>query len=221
MPDDFPFRVFDPADDVLHVERKLPHWSQPGTIAFITFRTWDSMPAAVVQRWVQERSDWLHQHGIDSESANWRQQLEQLASSLRQEFHRRFSQRWHEELDACHGTCVLRQSQLSQIVANSLEHFDGDRYVLTDLVVMPNHVHVLAAFPNADALLTQCESWKHYTATQINRQLARKGRFWQQDGFDHLVRSVEKFEYLRLYIARNPTKANLGPGEFIHKSKVL
>ena len=86
---------------------------------------------------------------------------------------------------------------------------------------MPNHVHVLAAFPDEESMLKQCESWKHFTAMQINRQLGRKGRFWQQDGFDHLVRSERQFEHLRRYIAENPTRAGLQPGEYLHESKEL
>ncbi len=115
----------------------------------------------------------------------------------------------------------MRSPVLAQIVAASLRHFDGDRYELTDFVVMPNHVHVLAAFLDEKAMLEQCESWKHYTATQINRHLGRKGRFWQQDGFDHLVRTAGQFDYLRLYIAENPNKAKLREGEFVHYSKNL
>jgi type I restriction enzyme R subunit len=70
-------------------------------------------------------------------------------------------------------------------------------------------------------MLAQCESWKHYTAAQINRQLSQKGRFWQQDAFDHLIRTEGQFEYLRRYIAGNPAKARLGIGEFLHYSRPL
>ena len=82
-------------------------------------------------------------------------------------------------------------------------------------------VHLLAAFPDEDSMLAQCESWKHFTATKINRLLGVKGRFWQQDGFDHLVRSVEQFEFLRRYIAENPKRANLAVGQYIHWAKNL
>jgi putative transposase len=132
-----------------------------------------------------------------------------------------FWNRWHDELDACRGACVLRDPLLARIVADSLHHFDGDRYLLLDFVVMPNHLHALVAFPDEDGMLAQCESWKHYTATQINKRLNRRGRFWQQDAFDHLVRSEAQFEYLRDYIAQNPLKAGLRAGEYIHYSKAL
>ena len=221
MSKDMPMRVFDPTEDTLIVERRLPHWSQPGTISFITFRTRDSMPKSVVDCWLHDRRQWLRNNGINPMADNWGQALELLDVRLQNEFHRMFSERWHDELDKCHGECVLREPGPAQIVAGSLKHFDGDRYELTDFVVMPNHVHLLAAFLDPDEMLKQCESWKHFTAREINRQLKRKGRFWQQDGFDHLVRSVDQFEHFRRYIADNPAKARLGPHEYLHESKTL
>ena len=208
-------QVFDPTQEFTVIERRLPHWSQAGTIAFITWRTWDSMPEKVVRQWQDERSTWLRKHGIDATQPDWENRLRKLDMKLFRELQRILSDRWNEHLDECHGACVLRRPELSKIVAESLRHFDGDRYELTDFVVMPNHVHLLVAFPNDEAQLKQCESWKHYTAVKINRLLGRKNRFWEQDAFDHLVRSVEQFEFLRKYIAENPIKAKLQPGEYV------
>ena len=86
---------------------------------------------------------------------------------------------------------------------------------------MPNHVHLIGAFADEGAMLQQCESWKRFTATHVNRELGRRGRFWQQDAFDHLVRSESQFVRLRHYIADNPKKAGLAPGEYLHYSRVL
>jgi len=69
-----------------------------------------------------------------------------------------------------------------------------------DFVVMPNHVHLLAAFPTPEAMREQFDSWLHYTAFRINQHLGETGHLWQQEPFDHLVRSVEQYEYLRTYI---------------------
>jgi len=215
------FRVFDPGEEVLVLERRLPHWSQAGTLCFLTFRTFDSLPKPVMEAWLRERDDFLRRHGINPLAKDWRQRLGQLSPEIKDVFDRTLSSRWHENLDACHGACVLRQPELAEVVADSLRKFDGDRYELTDFVVMPNHAHLLAAFPDEDAMLKQCESWKHYTAGKINRALGQSGRFWQQDGFDHLVRSADQFDYLRKYIADNPRKANLKPGEYVHYSKQL
>jgi type I restriction enzyme R subunit len=214
-------QVFQPAEDYTVVRRRLPHWSQAGTLCFITWRTWDSIPGHVLKTWLTRRDDWLVRHGIDPTHDDWRANPQSLDSKLRQEFRLQLSDRWNEHLDECHGTCVLRRPELAREVVDSLLHFDGDRYELTDFVVMPNHVHLLAAFPDEAAMLKQCESWKHFTATKINRALGRKGRFWQQEDFDHLVRSADQFDYLRRYIAANPDRARLKPGEFAHLSKPL
>ncbi len=216
-----PFELFDAGRDVLIVERRLPHWSQTGTICFITFRSHDSMPKHVLRAWYAERENWLRAHDIDPNDANWREALSRMDSESARTFLDDFWNRWHDALDVGHGACVLRQPELSSIVARSLHHFDGDRYRLLDFVVMPNHVHVLCSFPDEESMLSQRESWKHFTATQINRRLGRKGRFWQRDGFDHLIRSEDQFQYLRQYIADNPRKARLDNGEFVHFSASL
>lgn len=212
-------QFFDPRQDYAIVERRLPHWSQAGTMSFLTWRTWDSIPERVLETWIAERDAWLTKHGLDPAAGDWRPQLQKLGGAHLGEFKLQVSDRWNDLLDRCHGGCHLRRPELSQQVAQSLLHFDGDRYELTDFVVMPNHIHLLAAFPDEQSMLRQCASWKHFTATQINRSLNRRGHFWQNDGFDHLVRSPEQFAYLHRYIADNPRRAGLRSGEFVHWSK--
>ena len=60
-----------------------------------------------------------------------------------------------------------------------------------DFIVMPNHVHLLAVFGSAERMKEQCDSWLHFTAFRINQSVGAEGKFWQQEPFDHLVRSVE------------------------------
>jgi type I restriction enzyme R subunit len=213
-----PLQSFDPRQDYSVIERRLPHWSQAGTIAFITWRAWDSMPAHVVEIWLNQRDALLRQHGIDPSVAAWQAKLDALPKNLARELKDCISARWNEHLDALHGAGVLRRPEIARIVADSLVRFHGERYQLTDYVVMPNHVHVLAAFLDEDAMLDQCDSWKHYTAREINRSLGRKGRFWHRDGFDRLVRSTDDFEHYRRYIADNPVRARLKAGQFLHES---
>jgi putative transposase len=207
--------------DYTVIERRLPHWVQPGVVTFLTWRTEDSIPADVLNQWRIKRFQWLRGHSINPHSSDWKNQLQQLEVTLQIEFHRLFSERWHNQLDAGHGACALKRSELSEIVESSLHRFDGDRYELLDFIVMPNHVHLLAVFAEEHSMLSQCDSWKHYTAREINRKLKTRGRFWQPDAFDHLVRSEEHFKHLRDYIARNGTKAGLQPGEYRHYSKLL
>ena len=77
----FPFRIFDPEEDVLLTERCLPHWAQAHTLCFITWRTWDSMPEPILRRWLKERWEWLLAHGVDTSRPNWQQEVEQLQNS--------------------------------------------------------------------------------------------------------------------------------------------
>lgn len=211
-----PFTFFDPEKPVTKSRGHLPHWDQEDATCFITWRTADSIPKPVWDAWRASRDEWLRQHGMDAQDPNWRRELEGLPALLRQEFARTFSRKLEDELDTCHGACVLRQPALARIVADALHHFEGDRYTLGDFVVMPNHVHLLVGGMARDSMLKQVESWKKWTALQINRALGRIGRFWQDESFDHLVRSPAAFDKFRIYIAENPFKAKLRPGEFIH-----
>lgn len=212
-------QFFDPQDETTITERRLPHWSQAGTVCFLTWRTHDSLPSIILDTWFNERAAWLLQRGINPTDADWRSALSKLGNKLVRQFMDAFWNRWHDALDESYGGCVLKEQQIAAEVAKSLHHLDGQRYILYDFVVMPNHVHILAAFLHQDAMLAQCESWKHFTAREINKRLGRKGRFWQQDSFDHLVRSEEQFQFLRRYIAENPKRAKLRDGESLHFSK--
>jgi len=126
---------FDRRQDYTVVERKLPHWVQPGVIAFITIRTADSIPKPVLTRWRNERADWLRQRAINPVAADWRQCLAKLPRDQQEDFYRTFSMKWHSDLDDCHGACVLRQPPLAEIVSASLKHADGEKYSLTDFIV--------------------------------------------------------------------------------------
>ena len=86
-----------------------------------------------------------------------------------------------------------------------------------DFIAMPNHVQLLAAFADPDSMRAQFDSGMHFTAVQINKSLGEKGHFWQQEPFDHLVRSVEQYEYLRRYIAEKPVEANLNHREYLYR----
>jgi putative transposase len=213
-------QFFDPKQEVAVVSKSLPHWAQAGTITFITWRMADSLPAVGLKKFTAERDQLLRTFQLNPRD-DWKAQLDALPAADRRRIQQALFQVWDDRLDAGHGDCQLSQPEFSQIVLNSLLHFDGDRYFLTDAVVMPNHVHLLAAFRDEDSLLQQCSSWKRYTARQINAQLGARGEFWQVEQFDHLVRSAEHFDHYRHYIAENPRRARLAPGTYRHFTKSL
>jgi len=209
------WELFDPNEEVRITAGRLPHWFQPGRLYFITFRTDDSLPASVARLWRQRRDDWLRRQGIDPRSADWASRLASLPAWLRRQFHKTFSEEFLEDLDRGYGECLLKRPSLASIVVEGLLHFDQDRYQLSNFVVMPNHVHVLAGLLGSTDLVAQCYSWKKNMALRINRALDRRGRFWHEESFDHLVRSGEQFESLQRYIAENPSKAKVREGEYV------
>ena len=213
-----PFQFFDRNADYRVTERRLPHWEQTGVVCYITWRVGDSLPRQVIETWQKMRDDWLIRQHL-APGKDWQNRIRHLPRPLQHQFRKLLCEHWERHLDDCHGACVLRRPEVAQIVADSLHHFQGERYDLTDFVVMPNHVHILVAFPDEAALLKQCRSWKHFTATQINRLLGQQGEFWQTDGFDHLVRGPDQYCYFQDYIADNPRRAGLSKGEFIHFSR--
>lgn len=216
-------QTFDPTQSWSITGRKLPHWEQAGTVCFITWRTRDSMPADVVKRWVAERDALLRSAGLEpvsrnrpaSDKSGLRAQLVKLPPAVRYKLQWMLTECFEQYLDRGHGACALRQRALQEIVRDSLLKFDGDRYELTDFVIMPNHIHLLAAFPEEGAMRKQCSNRKRYTAREINKALGRRDEFWQEDEFDHLVRTLEYFDRYRDYIAENGSKANLPQSDYL------
>ncbi len=170
--------LFDPNAELTIDSHYRPHWSQAGAIVFVTFRTRDSLPQEVLTRWHHEKVEWLERKGI-SFQGDFEQAVAQLDSCEADAFKRTFNRQREITLDECHGKCVLRDPRLAKIVADSLLHFDQNRYRMGDFVVMPNHVHLLAAFMTEEGMRKQFDSWLHWTATHINRATGCSGHFWQ------------------------------------------
>jgi REP element-mobilizing transposase RayT len=205
-----PFQPFEREADFEIYRINLPHWRQPGSTYFVTWRLVDSLPQVKLDALHAERIAWLRAHGIPDGG-----DIAALSAKHRTEYHRLFTARIHEWLDAGMGACHLRAPRCAAPVAEALRHFDGDRYALDAFVVMPNHVHALVAPAPGWRLEQVLHSWKGYTSNVLNRLLGRRGALWQQESWDHIVRSAAHLEHFRRYIRENPVKAGLPEGEFV------
>jgi putative transposase len=220
--------IFQPLDRsaVIEItERNLPHWFQVGAVLFVTFRLADSLPRQVVLRMAEELREWLRVRSLPlslvesllgSVRFDFEPVLDRLEHSHRRELRKMTNQLIHRSLDHCHGSCLLKNPALAEIVADSIKQFDGEKYDLDSLVVMPNHVHVIVQFRQENGLQTIGQSWMRYTARRINERLGRRGVLWQPEPFDHAIRSSEQFEHFQRYIVDNPIKAKLAQGEFLY-----
>ncbi len=80
--------------------------------------------------------------------------------------------------------------------------------------VMPNHVHLLFTplrKQNGDwySLASIMSGIKGASAHRINKHLLRRGTVWQDESFDHVLRSNESFAAKVEYILLNPVRAGL------------
>jgi len=95
------------------------------------------------------------------------------------------------------------------MVANALLYGESERrfYKLHAWVVMPNHVHAIFQ-PNA-AMPTIMRWLKGRTGRVANRIMGRDGTFWQDESFDHWIRSARELQYFIEYVENNPIKAGM------------
>jgi carbamoylphosphate synthase large subunit/REP element-mobilizing transposase RayT len=197
------FVPFDERASIKTTHRHLPHWEQPGATYFVTFRLVDSVAQNVLAEWREERTQWFKHH---PQPWNWK--------TTRQYMHV-FEQSREDWLDRGEGSCLLRKQSTAQIVTQTLNHFDNDRYVLDAFVIMPNHVHVIFKPIENNSVTDILHSWKSFTAKAINSDLNREGSVWMAENFDTIVRDLSHLKVCREYISRNPTKAGLREGEFV------
>jgi putative transposase len=111
------------------------------------------------------------------------------------------------------GTLVLSDSARDIALQHCL-YDHGKRIHLSAAVIMPNHVHLLfwALRDNTGwpiPLVDILQSLKGSSAHSINKLLHRSGPVWQEESFDHVLRSEESWEGKREYIRQNPVRAGL------------
>jgi carbamoylphosphate synthase large subunit/REP element-mobilizing transposase RayT len=196
------FRALDSQSKVEKRQRNLPHWEQDGATYFVTFRLADAVPQELIHKWQEELATWRNFHP------------EPWDAAAKYEYRKRFQQGRENWLDQGHGECLLRQPAVAAIVAQTLRHFNFQRYVLDAFVLMPNHVHVLVQPVENNSLRKILHSWKSFSSREINCLLGRSGSVWQEENYDRIVRDFEELTRYRTYIARNPAKAKLREGEF-------
>jgi putative DNA methylase len=164
-----------------HYERRLPHWDIVDQPLFITFRLHGSLPA--------------HRQFPPSGVA--------LSGKVFAVMDRLLDR-------GASGPLHLRRPAIAELLVGALQ--DGQdkfqRYQLHAFVVMPNHVHLLVT-PKVTA-----KRWlaplKGFTAYRANELPGNHGEaFWQDESYDHLVRSPTEFDRIRAYIEENPVTAGL------------
>ena len=101
------------------------------------------------------------------------------------------------------------------IILSSCLHDHRKRYELYVAVVMPDHVHMILT-PLIDdqrseifPLVRIMKAIKGASARAINQQLRRSGPVWQEESFDHVLRSSEGLDAKVDYVLENPVRKGL------------
>ena len=169
-----------------HSRGYLPHFDAGPTPQSITFRLFDSLPAKLLDEWSEE--------------------LDRMPPEQAKQ--KRFE--WIEKyLDQGMGSAWLKTPKIAKVVEDTILHFDADRYQLHAWVIMPNHVHLLLTPTDGQPLSTILQLVKTFSARNANSILVRRGKFWQSDYFDRLIRDERHFYTAHDYIENNPIKAGL------------
>ncbi len=191
----------DPLVSGFHFRGNLPHLKKEGGTYFVTFREAGTLPREVLLRFKQERDAITEQAMAAKRPLTWHEQ---------EELFRWYSNRVDKYLDAGHGVCRLRNSQLADLVAGAISFFDGRRYELRAWVVMSNHAHVVVWPMPGHTLSDILHSWKSYTSHEINKNLPQKVvPFWQGESYEHLIRDDEDLHRCCHYTIMNPPNARL------------
>jgi REP element-mobilizing transposase RayT len=178
---------------------RLPHWEKEEGLYFITFHLADSLPRPVVAK-IAER----HRILETSKLANANLLPEQKAL-LADYSHTRIE----EYFDRGAGSCPFLDMRISGAMAAALRFREGKHYRLLAWCVMPNHVHVVVRLFPGQELAKVIKAWKNFSAKAVNQALGRKGRFWQREYYDRLIRNGDELDRAIGYVLENPVKAGL------------
>ena len=201
--------------------RHLPHWQPRDAIFFVTFRLKNSLPSEVI---TSLKEEWERtKQALEGSPQSEREGRTYLGE-------RQYFDKWDAYLDKSEfGPHWLSQPEIADIVKEALHYRDGKVFDLHAFCIMSNHVHVvfkplskaewLRSIPEDGHSAPRSEyhsklskimqSLKRQTARQANLILGRKGAFWQDESYDHVIRANE--EYIRIinYVLENPVKAGL------------
>jgi putative transposase len=168
---------------MLFYRRNLPHWHPEGAALFLTWRLYGSLPASYRTAKI----------GCATDSPGKR--FKRLDSILDK---------------AATGPLWLNDPRIALCVLNGIHKGVNalNFYDLHCFVIMPNHVHLLIT-PTA-SVRRLMNGLKGVTARDANIILGRRGNhFWQDESFDHWVRSPQEFDRIHAYIEMNPVSAGL------------
>lgn len=198
------------SDETVYHRRHLPHFYPPNSVYFVTPRLAGPLPRFRIDE-IQEQRELLQtqKQRISKrapEAGGFEGDLRRLDRILETADPKRL---W------------LSDRRIADLVAEAIRFRNGKEYDLVAYTIMPNHAHIVFGIGAPDLLepvgqidnLSNkpvskiMQSLKRHTAREANKILGRKGAFWQDESYDHVIRNSEELERIILYVLHNPVKA--------------
>jgi type I restriction enzyme R subunit len=188
--------------------RHLPHWDVADAAYFITSCLHGSIPASGLREVeVYRRELESRPRPPTTTELDWEHHIHKLLFA-----------RLDTILDGQPAVRHFENPAVAEIVRDGIYHFANVRYHLIAYVIMPSHLHwVFQPIPSWCETLPPgrspreviMHSLKSFTATRCNLVLGRRGTFWQDESFDHWIRSDDEQSRIVEYVEYNPVKAGL------------
>ncbi len=164
---------------MIYYERNLPHWHPEGTAVFVTWT-------------LHGAYDKFRKHPKNADPGKAFAELDQHLDK------------------ASSGPTWLKIPAIADAVEEAIKF--GDRqlnlYTLIAYVIMSNHVHIVVLPKTTLPRITK--SIKGFTARKCNELLGRTGeKFWQDESYDHWVRTDRELQKIIAYVEKNPVRAGL------------
>lgn len=128
---------------------------------------------------------------------------------------RRLDRVWIDQPIYFITTCTYRRRLIlaSRVVATILvDEWKHARqrhgWAVGRYVIMPNHVHFFCSSEmDAKPLPRFIQAWKQWTSKRIGAELKIGAPVWQEEFFDHVLRSSESSSQKWVYVRENPVRA--------------
>jgi REP element-mobilizing transposase RayT len=161
----------------------------------MTTRLEDSIPRSLMTRLERETKRAIAPLGLNGDEYEDR-------------YDRALRRKVEKTLDRGLGSCPFRRNEVASALDQILQNRDGVDYELISRTIMPNHLHVVFQLfekPLSDVV----EAWKSVSAREINRLIGKKGKLWQDDYYDTLMRDEAHLKNAIDYTMKNPAKSGL------------
>jgi REP element-mobilizing transposase RayT len=106
---------------------------------------------------------------------------------------------------------ILASREVAKILIDEWENArERHGWAIGRYVIMPDHVHFFcSAEMDAKALPRFIQAWKQWTSKRISGELKFAAPIWQEEFFDHVLRSSESYRQKWEYVRENPVRGEL------------